>query len=83
MYRCWCSSLQEGSLATEEGELQSLNNTLSSLKAELGTDLLSQLDVNDQEEVGALLCSLSLTLTVAVLWISSFFFTPVLAVVFV
>ena len=45
---------QERSLANQEGDIQSMQSALAALQAELGTELLSQLDSSDQREVCAL-----------------------------
>ena len=45
---------QERSLTSQEGDIQSMQSALAALQAELGTELLSQLDSSDQREVRAL-----------------------------
>ena len=45
---------QERSLTSQEGDIQSMQSALAALQAELGTELLSQLDSSDQREVCAL-----------------------------
>ena len=45
---------QERSLASLQGSLESMRTTAQSLNEELGTDLLSQLSVDDQREVDKL-----------------------------
>ena len=47
---CVCL-VQERALSNLESDCQSLRSGLESLEAELGTELLSQLDVGDQKEV--------------------------------
>ena len=46
--------LQERSLASLQASLESMKTTAQSLNEELGTDLLSQLSVEDQIEVDKL-----------------------------
>lgn len=46
--------MQERSLQSLESNLQSMKTTAMSLNDELGTDLLSQLSVDDQREVDKL-----------------------------
>ena len=46
--------LQERSLQSLQSSLESMNTTAQSLSEELGTDLLSQLSVEDQHEVDKL-----------------------------
>ena len=46
--------LQERSLASLQASLESMKTSSSSLKEELGTDLLSQLSSDDQREVDRL-----------------------------
>ena len=42
-------------MASQQEELESVRNSITSLQAELGTDLLSQLDPRDQREVSVTL----------------------------
>lgn len=46
--------LQQRSLQSLEASLHAMESTRDSLKAELGTDLLSQLSLEDQRRVDAL-----------------------------
>lgn len=45
---------KERSLGNQEGDIQSMQSSLAALQAELGTELLSQLDSSDQREVEGL-----------------------------
>lgn len=46
-----CAVLQQRSLQSLEASLHAMESTRESLKAELGTDLLSQLSLEDQRRV--------------------------------
>ena len=43
--------LQERMLSKQERDIQLIQSQLAALQAELGTELLSQLNVNEQQEV--------------------------------
>ena len=43
--------VQERMLSKQERDIQSMQSQLAALQAELGTELLSQLNHNEQEEV--------------------------------